>query len=344
MGLPDGIRYLNRADVVRAAGGLDPVAIIREALTLHAEGRTTLPDEAYLRWSASDGSFARSLTLPGALWGERPAIGVKMINSSLGNPGRRLPRAQGLTALFDLDTAYPVALLEGAYLSALRTSGYTALSVLLLGRGHLGKIAVIGCGALADAHVRLLASRFPDVWFSLYDEIPQRHDDLVAALAADGFDCRPVASAEDAVREAAVVITTTTTTVGYLPFRWLAPGALVAHVSLDDVLPDVVAQCALLIVDDWRLVSADDRRLLGRMFRSGDLLGPKGEPYARIGSAARKVDAELADVVTGRHPGRASADQIILSNPFGMGILDVALAAEVLRAAERDGIGTMLSR
>jgi ornithine cyclodeaminase len=346
MGSADGgtVRYLTRADVVRAARELDPVAVVREALALHAEGNTTLPDEAYLPWETGDGRFARSLALPGALWGARPALGVKLINSSLANPGRGLPRAQGLTVLFDRETAYPVAIMEAAYLSALRTSAYSALSVRLLGPPEPAKVAVIGCGALGEAHVRMLAPILPDAWYALHDTSPQRRDALVAALRAEALDCRPADTAEAAVREAGIVVTTTTTTTGYLPYGWLSPGALVAHVSLDDVLADVVRRSDLVVVDDWALVSADDRRLLGRMYRSGDLAGPKGQAYRPLESSVRQVDATLADVVADRHPGRVSPDQIILSNPFGMGILDVALAAEVLRTAHHHDLGVLLDR
>jgi ornithine cyclodeaminase/alanine dehydrogenase-like protein (mu-crystallin family) len=336
------VRYLTRADVVRAAERVDPVALVRTALEMHADGRTSLPDEAYLPWRTDGGAFARSLALPGAVWGSRPAIGLKLINSSLANPDRGLPRAQGLTVLFDRDTGYPTAIMEAAYLSALRTSAYTALSVEVLGSAASEKVAVIGCGALGEAHVRMLAPRLPGAWFALYDTTPSRSDALVARLTRDGMDCRLGDGSEHVVRDAAVVVTTTTVTKGYLPFDWLTPGALVAHVSLDDVLPDVVARANLVVVDDWQLVSADDRRLLGRLYRSGELLGPKGDAYSAPRDTARTVDATLVDVVAGRHPGRTTPEQIILSNPFGMGILDVALAADVFRVAGDLGLGVQL--
>lgn len=339
---PPTICYLSRAEVVRAAAELDPVPVVRTALELHAEGRTTLPDEAYLPWHTSDGAAARSLALPAALWGGSSTVGLKVINGCLSNPDRGLPRAQGLTLLFDREHAHPVAVMEAAYLSALRTSAYSALSVRILGPPAPDKVAVIGCGVLGEAHVRMLAPRLPHSWFALYDHVPARRDALVAAVARDGVDGRAAGSIEAAVRDAGIVVTVTTTTAGYLPFEWLCPGALVAHVSLDDVRPDVVARADLVVVDDWHLVSSDGRRLLGRLYRSGDLVGPNTEAFGTPRPAARRVDATLGDVLTGRHPGRGGCDQIVLSNPFGMGILDVALAAEVLRRAERLGLGTSL--
>jgi len=336
------MRYLTGDDVLAAVQHTDPVTVVSDTLLLHAEGRTTLPEEACLGWQTTGGATARSLVLPGALWGAEPALGVKIINSSLANPDRGIPRANGLIVLFDRETARPVAIMHAAHLSALRTSAYTALSVRLLGPPAPAKIAVIGAGALGQAHLRLLAPRCPGAWFAVHDHLPHRRDELVSTMTAEGLPCRPAHTAQDAVRDAGIVITTTTTTTGYLPYGWLAPGALVAHVSLDDVLPDVVKLADLVIVDDWPLVAADGKRLAGRMYRSGELLGPGGETYDVAAPTARRVDATLADIVSGRHPGRRSPDQIVLSNPFGMGILDVAMGAEVLRVAVGLGLGTLL--
>lgn len=334
------LRVLSRADVVAAARGVDPVAVVRDTLALHAAGDTTLPDEAYLPWHTESGAFARSLALPGAVWGERPAIGLKIINSSLDNPGRGLARAQGYTFLFDRTTARPIAMMEAAWISSARTAAYTVLSQRLLGASSVSRVAVLGCGAMAATHVDMLAAELPDAAFLLFDEAPER-----AGVLAARWDGRAsvASSARDAVEGAGLVVCTTTTTTGYVGLDWLAPGALVAHVSLDDVLPEVVTGADLLVVDDWDLVAADDRRIVGRLFRSGEVTGPAGQRFDEDAPGeGRRVDTTLAEVVAGTHPGRGSADDVVLSNPFGMGILDVALAAAVLDAAESEDRGTLL--
>lgn len=338
------LRVLGHDEVCRVAAEIDPVAVVRDALVLHARGATTLPDEAYLPWHTDSGAFARSLALPGAVWGERPAVGLKMINSSLENPGRGLPRAQGLTFLFDPDTARPTTMMEAAWLSATRTAAYTVLSVRLLAASDVCRIGVLGCGALAAAHLRLLAAELPGAEVAVYDLDPARARALADEWAdpAGGLVVRPVEDPRSAVEGAGLVVCTTTTTTGYIAHDWLAPGALVAHVSLDDVLPEVVARADLLVVDDWELVAADDRRILGRLYRSGDVTGPAGQHVAGTPQAGRRVDAGLAEVVAGTHPGRGAHTDIVLSNPFGMGVLDVAMAAAVRDVAERDGVGTLL--
>lgn len=339
------LRVLGHEQVRRAAADLDPVAVVRDTLIHHAEGATTLPDEAYLPWHTERGAFARSLALPGAVWSDRPAVGLKIINSSLENLERGLPRAQGLTFLFDPDTARPRVMMEAAWLSATRTAAYTVLSVRLLGGPGITRVGVLGCGALADAHLRLLSAELPGAEVVLYDLDPDRADAVAARWDGPegGLRVRTATDPRSAVDGAGLVVCTTTTTTGYVAHDWLAPGALVAHVSLDDVLPEVIERADLLVVDDWDLVAADDRRVLGRLYRSGDVTGPAGQHVAGAPESGRRVDATLADVVTGKHPGRAAADDIVLSNPFGMGVLDVALAGAIREVAEREDIGTVLA-
>jgi ornithine cyclodeaminase len=268
-------------------------------------------------------------------------VGLKIINSSLDNPARGLPRAQGWTFLFDPDTARPTTMLSAAWLSATRTAAYTALSARLLAAPGIDRVAVLGCGALADAHLRLLAAELPGASAVLYDLDPARAADLAAAWSGT----LPVTVADEparAVADAGLVVCTTTTTEGYLAWSDLAAGALVAHVSLDDVLPEVIVNAPLLVVDDWDLIAADDRRILGRMYRSGQVTGPAGQHVDGRPESGRRVDATLADVVAGTHPGRSRPEDVVLSNPFGMGILDVALAGAVRDVAERQGVGTVL--
>lgn len=338
------LTYLSRSEVIEAAKTADPVAVVEETLRLHVDGRTTLPEEAYLPWTTSDGSSARSLALPGAAWGDRPAVGIKVINSSLGNVARGLRRAHGLTLLFDPETSRPFAILEAEHLSTLRTAAYTAVSVTHLANRPVERVGVIGCGSIGLAHVDLIDAMDPGAVFALFD-----HDALRLAEAKAILDDRSIvavieSSARAAVEGADVVVTATTTTEGYISYDWIEPGALVAHVSLDDLLPEVVARADLVLVDDWPLVRDDPRRLLGRMYRSGNLLEPAAVPTGPVEGRPRSVDGTLADVISGRHPGRQDERAVIVSNPFGMGILDVALAAQVAEAARSLGLGTELPR
>jgi ornithine cyclodeaminase len=145
-----------------------------------------------------------------------------------------------------------------------------------------------------------------------------------------------VPDARAAIDGADVVVPVTTVTEPYITHAWLAQRSLVVNVSLDDCCPDVFERADMLVVDDWRLVAADDRRLLGRLAAAGRIVGPDDKPGD---DAVRRVDGELGAYL-GDTPPRP--DGVVVVNPFGMGITDVALGSAVLASADRHGLGTWL--
>lgn len=343
-------RYLTRDDVVAALTDVDAVAVVAEALRLHSEGRAVLAEEAHLPWRSPGGAANRCLAMPGAVdFDDGYAVGLKTINASLGNIAAGLPRSQGFTLLLDAETARPTVLMEAAYLSALRTSAVTAVAARTLGRPDLASMGLIGCGTLAMSHLTLLADTLPTLTdVRLFDIDPARAEKFRAEAASlrPRLGIRVAPTARDCVTGADLVVPVTTVTEGYIPYDWLTPGTLVSNVSLDDLLPDVMLRCDLLVVDDWDLVSGDCRWLLGRMYRSGDLLPPSGITNGTgrgPSTSARMVDATLGEIVAGDHLGRGADTDIVVCNAFGMAILDIAVAHRVAAAAERAGIGQILS-
>jgi len=342
------ILYLCAREVEALCREIDTVAVMRELFRLHGTGQTILPDEAYLAWTNENGEAVRSLNMPGYVSGREPYAGTKIINSNPSNITRGLPRASGLTILFDSVSTRVTCVMEAAHLSALRTASVTGLAVEYLGGPRIECLALVGAGVLARAHLGLLAERLPHLRrVLLFDLDRQRAEDLrrewQPRLAAREAEIELAAGAREAVTQAELIVTATTVTAGYVPFEWLRPGALLSNVSLDDPLPDVALKADKVVVDDWNLVRADGRRLLGRMYREGSLVGPGAAPADRH-DGARAIDAQLGEVVAGSKPGRTSDDEIILFNPFGLAIEDVALAAEVYRAARRSRAGTFLER
>ena len=110
----------------------------------------------------------------------------------------------------------------------------------------------------------------------------------------------------------------TTTTTGYIAFDWLQPGAILVNISLDDPLPEIVMRADKVIVDNSNLVKNDTRRLIGRMYQAGQIIGPN-EPVDSIkdGQQMRRIDAQLGEVIIGSKGGRDHLDDIILLIPLG---------------------------
>lgn len=324
----DAILYLAGHEVELALAKVDSVAAVAAVLAAHARGETILPDEAYLCWERG-GEVLRSLCMPAVV---DSSPGVKVINANPANPARGLPRASGLTLLFDPQTARPICIMEGARISCLRTAAVTAIAAELLATSRVERLALIGAGALARCHLQLLSRRLPELReVRVYDLDPER----AAALEVDAHSVVICDSAEQAIRGAELIVPLTTTTTGYIRYEWLEPGALLVNVSLDDPFPEVVLRADKLFVDDWGLVAADHRRLLGRMLRAGSICGPDGD-------GGRAVDGELGELLIETRPGRTQPDEIILVNPFGLAIEDLAIARKVYEHATSVGLGTRL--
>ncbi|EHR60636.1 ornithine cyclodeaminase family protein [Saccharomonospora cyanea] len=340
-------RYLDGNAVATALDHVDVVSVVSEALRLHAESRVLLPEEAYLPWRSPSGAANRCLAMPGAVdFDTGFAVGLKTINASLGNVARGLARSQGFTLLLDPETARPTVLLEAARISALRTAAVTAVAATTLGNSRRASLGLIGCGTLAMTHLTLLSETLPTLTEVRVHDIDRSRAEAFherARQACPALDIRIADSAQECVEGMDLVVPVTTVTEGYIPYRWLSPGTLVSHVSLDDLLPDVIHRADLLVIDDWELVSGDSRRLLGRMYRAGELLEPSavtGDGVHDVGR--RRVDATLGEIVSGTHQGRISDADIVVCNAFGMAILDIAVAHRVAEASAKLQLGRVL--
>ncbi|MFJ8692612.1 ornithine cyclodeaminase [Streptomyces roseolilacinus] len=332
--------FLDRATVTRCAAAIDPVEAVETVLRAHAAGRTELPAEGYLPWENSQGAYCRSIAMLGAVTGPRGAVhGMKLINAAVSNPARGLDRAGGCGFLFDSETARPVVLAEAAYLSALRTAAYTMSSVRHLGPAHFDSVTLIGCGAQARAHAELLARYFPNVSrLHVHDSLPERATAFAAWVMERKLPFSVVAHErpDKASLASSVVVTVTVTDAGYLTADCFRPGSLVAHVSLDDLLPEVFDRAEAVYVDDVDLVRDNPRRVLGRLMCEGRVLPPGGSGHGR------PLSGTLGAVLTGSVPAVRPGDGVVVSNPFGMAVLDVGLLSDVAARAEEEGLGQRL--
>jgi N-[(2S)-2-amino-2-carboxyethyl]-L-glutamate dehydrogenase len=336
----DGLLYLSSSDVLAASADVDPLRCVGDALLQHAAGTAKVGVEGVIRWSPESGHSARTLNMPGLL-GDGAVVGTKIINANTGNPDHGLPRADGLTILFDPRSARPRAVLQGAHISALRTAAVSTLAARELVTGDPVTLGVVGAGKIAHAHITLMAEHLKIGRVLLSDRQAERAHALAASLRDDGLVPQiAVTDVENAVRDGNVVVTATTASQAYVSDDWIAPGTTVINVSLDDIEEATYLRADLLYVDDWPLVTDDTQRLLGRLARAGKVTGP-GQAAPDHG---RSVTGTLGQLLTRACPSRQAEAQTIVVNPFGMAIEDLAIAHEVVAAAESRGLGVTLPR
>jgi ornithine cyclodeaminase len=290
------------------------------------------PLKPYLRADATNGHIADRIIAMPAHISEPGVSGLKWIGSKHDNPAvAGLERASAVIVLNDPETNYPIGILEGSLISAWRTAGVTCLAAEHLARRGFTELALVGCGVIGRTQVVALLEQFEHIEaIHLFDARPGAAHELAELLGARGGDVavRVAASAQDAVRAGEVVVACTVTDRPYIPFAWLRRGALVANVSIMDVHKDVFLGADKVVVDDWDQCNRE-RKLLDELVIEG--------AFSR-----EQLHAELGEVVAGRRPGRERDDEIILLNPMGIAVEDVACAAEVYLRARRQGVGTWL--
>ncbi len=329
------ILYLSKSDIIQL-GGLSSnvyVQAIRQALTLHAGGKFVQPLKPYLRWGGPDGHIAdRIIAMPAYLGGEAPAAGLKWVGSKHDNPSRRgLERASALTILNDPETHYPIAVMEGSLISGMRTAAVTAVASAYLAREGFRDVACIGCGPIARMQLLTLLEQFPSITaIHLYDLDPAVANRLIDELGRrfPAVDYRVAASAEDAVRAGEVVITCTVTDKPYIPYDWLRTGSFISNVSIMDVHKDVFLKVDKVVVDDWEQ-SNREKKIINQLVLENRF-------------SRDQLHAELGQIIAGLRPGRETNNEIILLNPMGMAIEDIACAQVIYRKAVAAGIGTRL--
>lgn len=327
---PDELLILDREAVLDCLAALDPVRVVEDVVRAHARGQISLPAEGYMAWQNSSEAYTRSLAMLGGLSrpGRSSVYGLKLINASVSNPARGIERAGGLSFLFDPDTARPRVMLEAGYLSGLRTAAYTVLSLEQLGPSDWDSFSLLGCGTIARRHAELIPRYFSSATTAVvYDVVPERAEQLRswAERTIEDLDVVVAPTAEACVRSTPVLVTATVSTTPYIPAHWLEPGTFVAHVSLDDLSEDALRAAAAIYVDDVNLVRDNPRRVLGRLVADG-----------------LAIAGTLGELLEGLVPAQRPTADVIVSNPFGMAILDVGLADEVAREAAAAGIGTTI--
>jgi len=302
------------------------VDVVRKAYEIHACGDFVLPHSVFLRLPGNNGD--RIIALPAQLGGESPILGMKWISSFPKNINRGLDRASAVIVLNDADTGRPRAILEGSAISAVRTAASAALaSKAMSGMGAVACCGIVGCGRINFEIVRFLQSVQSGLSsLILYDTAPGRAESFTAKCKRTWPNLAVTISnsiADLASNTRLISFATTAATPHVADVSIFLPGSLILHISLRDLAPQVVLACDN-VVDDVDHVCREDTsvHLAEKCIRT------KGF-----------IRCTLGEILTGRAKARVANDGVVVFSPFGLGLLDLAVAAFVLDRVSATGGG-----
>jgi len=247
-------------------------------------------------------------------------------------PKHGLPTVLGTIILLDEATGFPVALMDGGYLTAMRTGAVSGVATKHMARPEAKVAVVFGTGAQAFTQVLGVHEARPLAKLLAYslDAPDARRRFSTRVTEAIGI---PVVLADDpasAVAQADIVILATTAATPVLDGRWLKPGSHIngvgSHSPGARELDTLTVQKSRVVCD---LTSACKSE-------AGDLMIP-----AQAGDWAwDKAAGDLGDVIVGKVKGRTSREEITLFKSVGLAIQDMSAARIVFDEAVKRGIGT----
>jgi ornithine cyclodeaminase/alanine dehydrogenase-like protein (mu-crystallin family) len=309
--------YLNRADVERLLDVDALLDALAAALVSFSAGTTSVPPRVAAR--------VPDRGLLGAMVGYVPGAGLeaKLVSVFPKNHERGRPSHQALIALFDEEEGTPLALMDGTYITAIRTGGAAAVAARALARADASVLAILGAGVQGRSHLET----FTRVRDFREIRVVSRDAAKAEALAARHPRARVAASFEAAVRGADVVACCTDAREPVIRREWLKAGAHVSSVGGSfgpELDAGTIAEGHVFV--EWRGAATNP---------------PPAGAWELQGLDVERL-IEVGEVLAGVRPGRRTPNDLTVYKSTGHAVEDAATARLVFDRARTTGVGIQL--
>jgi ornithine cyclodeaminase/alanine dehydrogenase len=250
---------------------------------------------------------------------EPPFLAVKTVILNPRNSDRNLPQINGLVTMLDSETGLPVAILDGNWITAVRTAGLSAVAARRMAREDSSVAAFIGTGVQARSHLTAFSDLFPLRQVRIFGRGLANIDglcELAESLSLEPIRC---ASGEEAVSAADLIVTSVTFSADMTPFLdagSLKPGAFAAVTDLAAPwIKDSFAVLDQIVIDDLEQEAALPNKLVAPEHVSGDLSGlVLGEVGVR-----KQADDRNAFIFRGHALGDLALSSLALQRSHAVG-------------------------
>lgn len=314
--------WLSESDVRAVLSPFELIDAMESALAALSAGRVVQPVRT--AFEIADRTF---FALMPAFDRDQAILGAKLVSVFPANFSKGIPTHLAAISLYDTTTGELLAVMDGRYITEVRTAAASAVSVRHLARANASVLAILGSGVQARSHLEVLplVRDFAEIraWSPTAEHL-QRF------VSGARIPMRATETAEEAVRGADVVILATNAVTPAIDNRWVGPGTHVVAMGAcrptqQEIDPFLVAR-AHLVVDSRAAALAE----------SGDIV----QPIRQGLFTEEHVQAELGEIVSGRKPGRVNPDEVTLFKSLGQAIEDLVAADLAYRRAQQTGRGT----
>ncbi|MBU2618000.1 MAG: alanine dehydrogenase, partial [Euryarchaeota archaeon] len=297
-----------------------------KAFEAHGKGKTHMPPKSYLFFSNGD------LRVMPAYISPEDIAGVKIVSSHPNNPKKGLPTVMVVIILNDPKTGEPMAIMDGKYITDMRTGATGGIAAKYLARKDSRVVGMIGSGAQAKTQLLALAevitidkvkvsSRTKSHAIRFTEEMSRTLD----------LNIVPTDSNEEAVRNSDIVVTTTPSRKPIVMSDWISDGMHINAIGADapgkrELDADILLR-SKIVVDDWKQAS-----------HGGEI----NIPLSKGIISKEDVHGELGEIVAGKKVGRENDEEVTVFDSTGLAIQDVSTAYLVYRKAEVEGRGSKI--
>jgi alanine dehydrogenase len=321
------IRILSCEDVRRALPMRQAIEVMKAAFIQLSTSQAEVPLRVPLHVPKHNGL---TLFMPAYLEAD-DRMAIKIVSVFNDNVTRGLPLIHALVVVIDAATGMPSAVMDGTYLTALRTGAASGAATDLLARPDAQSVAIFGAGVQGRTQLEAVCAvrSIRQAW--VYDVIRERAAAYAAEMGEKLVLPINVASCpSEAVSKADIICTATTSPTPVFEDADVRPGTHINAVgAYTPQMQEIPAQTVLRarVVIDYRPAS---------LAEAGDLLIPLSQGLI----SEAHIRAELGEIAAGIKEGRTSPEEITLFKSVGVAVQDVAAAGAVLDAARKLGLGT----
>ncbi|MEM3736854.1 MAG: ornithine cyclodeaminase family protein [Candidatus Bathyarchaeia archaeon] len=321
------VLLLARSAIESLVNMREAICAVEEAFREYARGEVQMPPRSIITiperggWIGGMSAYLRGLS----------AAASKVVASYPNNALKGLPTISALITYIDIDTGIPLAVMDAAYLTALRTGAASGVATKYLAREDSETVGVIGAGVQARFQLEAVAAvrRISRV----YVYSPTHEHRIRFAKEVEerlGVHVTSLDAAAEVVCKADILVVATSAKEPVVKGKWLRAGTHIngvgSHSPKVRELDGEVVRRSKVVVDSREAALRE----------AGDLLIPMAEGGFSVGD----IYAELGEVVSGAKHGRESPEEVTLFKSVGLAIQDVAVAKIAYDKARRFGVGS----
>ena len=323
-------RILSRADVQRCLTMSEAIEAMRLAFGALSTGRAQLPQ----RLAVDLPEEGVALLMPSLVQTpEEHAFGLKLITVMPQNPRRNLPRSYASVLLIDVTTGKTLTILEGGWLTAMRTGAASGLATDLLARKDADVLVLFGAGAQAPMQAFAIHTVRPLREIRVVNQNDDHYQQLVSTLHdLLGASCPPihrVTTSRAALAGASLVACATASTAPLFSLDDISPGT---HINAIGAFTPTMCEVDPITLSHARIV-VDQRE--ATLAEAGDLIQALASGYI----SGPETWTELGEIVSSTKPARQTPDEITLFKSVGVAAQDAMVAQHVYRRACELGVG-----